>query len=118
MGLCPGRTRSTHVGQRLLARRRPSQLNAVINRFALPLFLFHTIGMTLARALNYFVSPAASWPDLIWWLERPLAVLGPLLFTLPVIECSVIGGGAGPRSLPAVTNDSGPAARGHLAFSV
>jgi hypothetical protein len=75
--------------QRLLARRRVRRLNTVVNRFALPLFLFHTTGMALARAVDYFVFAGRIVddrnPDLIWWLERPLAVLGPLLFTLPVI---------------------------------
>jgi hypothetical protein len=77
------------VTQRLLLRRRPRQFNALINRFALPLFLFHTTGMALARAFDYFVFSGRiaddRGPDLIWWLERPLAILGPLLFTLPVI---------------------------------
>jgi hypothetical protein len=45
--------------------------------------------MALVRAVDYFVFSGrivdARDPDLIWWLERPLAVLDPLLFTLPVI---------------------------------
>ena len=75
--------------ERLLQRRRARQVTALVNRFALPLFLFHTTGMALARAVDYFVLSGRIAddrdPDLIWWLERPLAVLGPLLFTLPVI---------------------------------
>jgi hypothetical protein len=65
------------------------QINALINRFALPLFLFHTTAMALVRAVDYFFLEGRivddRSPDLIWWLERPLAVLGPLLFILPVI---------------------------------
>ncbi len=72
-----------------LQRSRWRQTNALINRFALPLFLFHTTAMALARAVDYFFLQGRIVddrnPDLIWWLERPLAVLGPLLFMLPVI---------------------------------
>jgi hypothetical protein len=60
----------------------------VINRFALPLFLFHTTGMALYRALNYVIfgnRTDVRRPDLLWWLTRPLAFIGPLLCTLPVI---------------------------------
>jgi peptidoglycan/LPS O-acetylase OafA/YrhL len=72
-----------------LKRPRWQRVNSLINQFALPLFLFHTTAMALARAVDYFffegriVDDRA--PDLIWWLERPIAVLGPLLFMLPVI---------------------------------
>jgi hypothetical protein len=72
-----------------LQRSRWRQANALINRFALPLFLFHTTAMALVRAVDYFFLQGRivdyRSPDLIWWLERPLAVLGPLLFMLPVI---------------------------------
>ncbi|QWF77948.1 acyltransferase family protein [Amycolatopsis sp. CA-230715] len=75
--------------ERRLARPRWHRFTELMNRFALPLFLFHTTGMAMARALDYFVFEGAivddRAPDLIWWLQRPLAVLGPLLFTAPVI---------------------------------
>ena len=54
----------------------------------MPLFLFHTTGMALSRAVEFVIrgeineSPVI---DLTWWLMRPLAVIGPLLCTLPVI---------------------------------
>ena len=62
---------------------------STINRFSMPLFLFHTTGMALHRAVRYARGRAnatrrasrRSW----WWLYRPLAFIGPLLFTLPVI---------------------------------
>ena len=38
-----------------LERPRWERVNDVINRFALPLFLFHTTGMALYRALNYVI---------------------------------------------------------------
>jgi hypothetical protein len=71
-----------------LARPRWAQMSDVINRFALPLFLFHTTGMALYRALNYVIfgnRTDVRQPDLLWWLSRPLAFVGPLLCTLPVI---------------------------------
>lgn len=76
--------------ERLLVRPRWSAVNRTVNRFALPLFLFHTTGM----ALSLFVLWTVGWytldsrpvdVTLAWWLSRPLAILGPLLFTLPVI---------------------------------
>lgn len=75
--------------ERWLAHPRPLRFTVVMNRVALPLFLFHTTGMALARAVDYFVFEGRivddRTPDLLWWLERPIAVLGPLLFTVPVI---------------------------------
>ncbi|MCB1001471.1 MAG: acyltransferase [Acidimicrobiales bacterium] len=71
-----------------LVRPRWERANEVINRFSMPLFLFHTTGMALHRAVKYAIAgnrnePTS--PDAWWWLTRPFAVLGPLLFTLPVI---------------------------------
>ena len=60
----------------------------VITRFALPLFLFHTTGMALSRAVEWTIfgnrteAVQISWS---WWLLRPVAIIGPLLATLPVI---------------------------------
>ncbi|MCP2334537.1 acyltransferase family protein [Actinoalloteichus caeruleus] len=65
------------------------RFNDVINRFALPLFLFHTTGMALWLVVSWGVFgvtvPEAIVPDAGWWVRRPLALVGPLLFTLPVI---------------------------------
>ena len=64
------------------------RVSDVINRFALPLFLFHTTGLALYMAINYVIFgniPDRRRPDLMWWLTRPLAFIGPLLCTLPVI---------------------------------
>lgn len=71
-----------------LARPRWQLVNETINRFALPLFLFHTTGMAIARFVmwRFFGDDLDDGrPDLSWWLARPLAVLLPLLCTLPVI---------------------------------
>lgn len=73
-----------------LRRPRWARSNELINRFALPLFLFHTTGMAVWLALGWGLFGAAlpgtdPRPDLEWWFERPVAVAGPLLCTLPVI---------------------------------
>lgn len=63
-------------------------VNRVINRFSLPLFLFHSTGMALSRAIGYAISGnqfETTRPDVGWWLTRPFAVVTPLLCTLPVI---------------------------------
>ena len=65
-----------------------ARVMTVITRFALPLFLFHTTGMALSRAVEWTVlgnRTAAIEPTLSWWLLRPVAIVGPLLATLPVI---------------------------------
>jgi hypothetical protein len=72
----------------LLERPRWTLVNETINRFALPLFLFHTTGMAIARFImwRFFGDDLDDGPpDWSWWLLRPLAVLLPLLCTLPVI---------------------------------
>lgn len=73
-----------------LRLQRPgwARFSELINRFSLPLFLFHSTGMALARALRYTWSGnthEAGSPTLGWWLYRPLAIVMPLLCTLPVI---------------------------------
>jgi Acyltransferase family len=65
-----------------------SRFVAVLTRFALPLFLFHTTGMALSRAAEWSIfgtEAEATHPDLTWWLMRPVSIIGPLLATLPVI---------------------------------
>jgi peptidoglycan/LPS O-acetylase OafA/YrhL len=73
--------------QARLERPRWIQINQTINRFSLPLFLFHTTGMAAYLAVRYAVAGRNELrrPTLSWWLTRPLAFVGPLLFTLPVI---------------------------------
>lgn len=71
-----------------LTRPRWRKVNDTINRFSLPLFLFHTTGMALWLALRYVINGQNNdtrEPTLNWWLFRPLSFIGPLLFTLPVI---------------------------------
>lgn len=76
------------VTERLEQRARWARFSEVINRFSMPLFLFHTTGMALHRAVSYAIAGGvneAREPTLWWWLYRPVSIVGPLLFTLPVI---------------------------------
>jgi hypothetical protein len=73
---------------RRLSRPRWQQVSTTMNRFSMPLFLFHTTGMALYKAVRYGLAGRvneAREPSLGWWLMRPVSVIGPLLFTLPVI---------------------------------
>ncbi|HRE00936.1 MAG TPA: hypothetical protein PLV68_06525, partial [Ilumatobacteraceae bacterium] len=74
--------------QARLPRPGWARLNTVINRFSMPLFLFHTTGMALSRAVTYAVAGGENEPQHPtgwWWLSRPVSFVLPLLFTLPVI---------------------------------
>ncbi|MFE0154222.1 acyltransferase [Nonomuraea sp. NPDC059007] len=74
--------------ERVLEKPGWKRVNDTINRFALPLFLFHTTGMAIALGLGWWLFGTLGGtipPDFTWWLERPLAILGPLICTLPVI---------------------------------
>jgi hypothetical protein len=65
-----------------------AKVTTVFTRFALPLFLFHTTGMALSRGVEWAIfgpQIEAVEPTLMWWLLRPVSVIGPLLATLPVI---------------------------------
>jgi len=71
-----------------LSRPRWARASDVINRFSMPLFLFHTTGMALSRAVQYAIAGGeneATKPTGWWWLSRPISFILPLLFTLPVI---------------------------------
>lgn len=71
-----------------LQRPRWQRVNETINRFSMPLFLFHTTGLAMYLAVRYAIAGERNEvrePTLGWWVTRPLAFIGPLLFTLPVI---------------------------------
>jgi hypothetical protein len=75
--------------QVLLLRPRWDWFNKRINEFSLPLYLVHTTGMALFLFLAWLIfsydmeKPADV--DLGWWLTRPIAIIGPLLCTIPVL---------------------------------
>jgi fucose 4-O-acetylase-like acetyltransferase len=71
---------------RLESSLRWARVNEVINRFAMPLFLFHSTGMAIALWIGTrfgFYDKRA--PDPGWWLFRPVSFLMPLVCTLPII---------------------------------
>jgi hypothetical protein len=74
------------VLRRLAQRGRWSAFSDLINRFSMPLFLFHTTGLVIAmyvgKRLGFY---AKRRPDTNWWLFRPVSFIGPLVCTLPVI---------------------------------
>jgi peptidoglycan/LPS O-acetylase OafA/YrhL len=75
--------------QILLERPRWKRGNRLINEFSLPLYLVHTTGMALFLflawyALGYDMDKPAN-VDLGWWLTRPVAIIGPLICTVPVL---------------------------------
>lgn len=72
-----------------LERPRWKKLNQTINEFSLPLYLVHTTGMALFLFLAWLsfgidMKKEAD-VDLGWWLTRPLAIIGPLICTVPVL---------------------------------
>ncbi|MFG6193308.1 acyltransferase [Nonomuraea sp. JJY05] len=74
--------------ERVLERPGWRRVNGFINRYSLPLFLFHTTGMAIALGLSWWLFGTLGTeipPDLKWWLERPIAIIGPLICTAPVI---------------------------------
>lgn len=75
------------VLERLETRHRWARVNEIVNRFSMPLFLFHTTGMALSRFVGWLILNriGSRQPDAGWWLTRPVAWVGPLLWTLPVI---------------------------------
>jgi hypothetical protein len=72
-----------------LRLQRPgwARFSEVINRFSLPLFLFHSTGMALSKAAGYWLcgnDERRADPTVGWWLQRPFSFIAPLLCTLPV----------------------------------
>ena len=81
------------VVERLNTRSGWQRANGVMTRVSLPLYLFHSTGMAIWVTVVYRtvgfnrafgMMPSADL-DAAWWLSRPLAVLGPLAFTMPMI---------------------------------
>jgi peptidoglycan/LPS O-acetylase OafA/YrhL len=78
--------------QEVLQRQRWRRANELINRFSLPLYLVHTTGLAIFLFLawllfGYEFTDHTDSPHLtlMYWLTRPLAIVGPLICTLPVI---------------------------------
>jgi hypothetical protein len=56
-----------------------------LSRNAMPLFLWHSVGFALFYALMRFVIDVPETPSLLWWVTRPLWIVGPALATLPLL---------------------------------
>src|SRR6266508_3718034 len=85
-----------------LCRPGWARANEVVNRFALPLFLFHNTGWAIAFSLLWLTGyRPPSQPTPAWWVQRPIWLLVPLVCTIPVIL--VVGRriGAARRPVPA-----------------
>ena len=77
----------SRVIDRLTTSRRWAAVNEIANRFSLPAYLFHTSAFALAVTAVYLIfgyaPPAVANPE--WWVQRPLWLLLPGLFVVPVI---------------------------------
>jgi len=73
----------------LRATERPTAtaLTGLVNRLAMPLYLFHgtAYALTIVVFAQVLDLGLAQSPTLIWWLERPLFVAGPLLSMVLVL---------------------------------
>lgn len=75
------RERIVEVAARPGVRRFVAWLSAN----AMPLFLWHAVGFALFYGAMRAVWSVPEEPDLMWWITRPLWVIGPALLTLPLL---------------------------------
>lgn len=52
---------------------------------AMPLFLWHSVGFAIFYGLMRFVAGVPEEPSLMWWVTRPLWLIGPALLTVPLL---------------------------------
>lgn len=64
---------------------RVQRFVAWLSANAMPLFLWHTVGFALFYAAMRLVTDVPEEPSAVWWITRPLWVLGPALATLPLL---------------------------------
>ena len=70
------------------ARPRVAAKVAWLSRNAMPLFLWHSVGFAAFFVLMRFWFSVPEAPTTAWWLTRPLWLIGPALFTLPLLAAS------------------------------
>jgi hypothetical protein len=70
---------------RAWARPRVQRFTRWLSTNAMPLFLWHTVGLAAFYALARLVVDVPETPSTAWWLSRPLFVLGPALATVPLL---------------------------------
>lgn len=69
-------------------RPKWKRFTGTLSTYSMPLYLLHTTGMVIAVTVVYMITGAryelwqvSGW----WWLTRPLAILLPLIATLPLL---------------------------------
>lgn len=67
---------------------------------AMPLFLWHSVGFAVFYAFVHLTWSVPEGPTAVWWLTRPLWVLGPLACTTPLLAVSRLVGGRRPQPVP------------------
>jgi hypothetical protein len=89
---------------------RWASFSALMNRYAIPLYLFHMTGMALALLTLHFMFgvdlPAAA--DAAWWATRPVILTLALVLTVPPIWAfERLWGRIGPRPRPGLKAPQG-----------
>jgi hypothetical protein len=64
---------------------RMKRFVAWLSSNAMPLFLWHTVGFALFYAVMLAVASVPEEPSLVWWVTRPLWLIGPALLTVPLL---------------------------------
>jgi hypothetical protein len=70
------------------ARPRVRRFTTWLSANAMPLFLWHTVGLASFYALAHSVTGVPESPTAVWWVTRPLWILGPALVTVPLLAAS------------------------------
>lgn len=85
----------------LAARPRIGAAVDWLSRNSMPLFLWHSVGFGVFYALYYALGDIPDSPDAIFWLTRPLWLLGPAIATVPLLGMTrVIAGRRAARGAP------------------
>ncbi len=67
---------------------RVQRFVAWLSANSMPLFLWHTVGFALFYAAMRVVTEVPEEPSAVWWITRPLWVLGPALATVPLLAAT------------------------------
>jgi hypothetical protein len=90
---------------RVAAKPRVRRFTTWLSANAMPLFLWHTVGLATFYALAHSLTGVPESPTRIWWVTRPLWIIGPALVTLPLLAASRLVSGSRSRSgAPGVSN--------------
>jgi hypothetical protein len=74
--------------ERILAWAENPRMRAFVawlSANAMPLFLWHTVGFALFYAAMFAVWSIPEEPSALWWVTRPLWIVGPALATVPLL---------------------------------